>query len=293
MRAFSLSLLTLLLASTILAADDAILRQDLADRAEHQAAMRSRIRTDVVTQARADYWLIIGAAGSVAGNFGTFFKSDLMISNHRSVPQAVDISFFAQGQNGAGGFALKRYTIDANGALYLDDVVARLGRTGLGTLDIRARTSTGGLDTAAKIDAFSRIWTPQANASGTQFAGGTTSQSFPSTMIDTVSGTGRAFLLGLQQDSRFRTNIGIFNNDLSDPHTFTVNVLGTSGQTTFTITVPAWSMVQQSLPGGTWGNLYLVVTPDSGMTGEWWSVYASSSDNITGDGWVTVGSQND
>lgn len=292
MRAFSLSLLTLLVAAAVFA-DDAALRQDRVDRAAHRAATASRIRTDVVAQSRADYWLIIGAAGSVAGNFGTFFKSDLMISNHRNVPQAVDLSFFAQGQNGASGFALKRYTIEANGALYLDDVVAKLGKSGLGTLDIRARTSAGSLDTDAKIDAFSRIWTPQANTAGTQFAGGTTSQSFPSTMIDTIQGTGRAYLLGLQQDSRFRTNIGIFNDDTTNAHTFAVQVLGISGQTTFTITVPAWSMVQQSLPAGNWGNLYLVVTPDSGMTGQWWSVYASSSDNITGDGWVTVGSQND
>src|SRR5687768_18440400 len=51
---------------------------------------------------------------------------------------------------------------------------------------------SGSLDTAAKIDAFSRIWTPQANTAGTAFAGGTTSQSFPSTMIDTISGTSRS-----------------------------------------------------------------------------------------------------
>lgn len=292
MRAVALSLIALILVSTAFA-DDAALLQDRADRAAHRAAAASRIRTDVVTQSRADYWLIIGAAGSVAGNFGTFFKSDLMISNHRNVPQLVDISFFQRGQNGAGGFALKRYTIEANGALYLDDVVAKLGKSDLGTLDIRARLSNGSLDTDAKIDAFSRIWTPQANTAGTQFAGGTTSQSFPSTMIDTISGTRRAYLLGLQQDSRFRTNIGIFNDDLDTAHTFAVEVLGTGGVTTFTVTVPAWSMVQQSLPAGNWGNLYLVVTPPAGMTGEWWSVYASSSDNITGDGWVTLGSQND
>ena len=129
-----------------------------------------------------------------------------------------------------------------------------------------------------------------ANAGGTSFAGGTTSQSFPGIRPDALVGTDPAFLLGLQQDSNFRTNVGIYNYDTSSAHTFTVNIHGLSN-TSMTVTVPAWSIVQTSIPAGNWGPLFAIVFPDSGMNGQWWAAYASSSDNKTGDGWITIGSQ--
>src|SRR5581483_5978493 len=191
---------------------------EIADRAarNNQHSMsRFMPVPQVITEARADYWLLIPAAGSLAGAQGTFFKSDLMITNHRSSDQLVDISWCQQGITCAGtGFQLQRVNIRGNSFIFLDDVVGRLGKSGLGTLDLRARLSDGSLDTSAKIDAFSRIWTPMARAGGTIFQGGTTSQSFPSVRIDSLVGTKRAFVLGLQQDSNFRTNIGIYNDDL-------------------------------------------------------------------------------
>jgi len=294
MRKTIVLLLTLLSAARAVASESFAIQQNLLD---HKAYMQdravSRFLPDVVTKAKGDYWFVIPAGGSLSGAFGTNFKSDVMISNHRSVAQLVDISFFALNGNGADGFQLKRVSIPANSAAFFPDIVRNtLGKTGLGTLDFRARTSTGSLDTDGKLDAFSRIWTPQANSAGTVFAGGTTSQAFPPLTIDNLSGTASATILGLQQDGTFRTNVGIFSEDSSRSHTFGVSLVGTGGNTTFTITVQAWSMNQVSVPAGNWGNFALTITPDSSMSGQWWSAYASSSDNITGDGWVSIGSQN-
>jgi len=270
---------------------DAALR-DRLDRETAQA--QSRIAPNAIASSGSHYWLLIGAAGSVAGSFGTHFQSDMMISNHRSVPQVVAITWCAQAQSCLNGFELLDVTIPANSAINMPDIVgAYLGKSGLGALDLRARTSAGGsLDTAAKIDATSRIWTPMANSVGTIFAGGTSSQSFPSANVQALlSGSPNGTILGLRQDANFRTNIGIYNDDRVNAHTFTIRIIGTSGQTTFTMTVPAFAMVQQAVPAGSYGNIGAVITPDSSALG--WSAYGSSNDNISGDGWVQLASQND
>ncbi|HEX3108092.1 MAG TPA: hypothetical protein VHU41_03280, partial [Thermoanaerobaculia bacterium] len=78
----------------------------------------------------------------------------------------------------------------------------------------------------------------------------------------------------------------------SNPHTWTVQVVGTNGSTSFTVTVPAFSMIQTNLPSGNYGNLYVIFTPPNDVTGtDSWTAYASSTDNGTGDGWVSPATQ--
>jgi hypothetical protein len=277
-------LLAVLLAAVSLSQEQSAIHQHLADHA--------------IIQERSTNWLLIPAAGSLQGAAGTFFRSDVMISNHRSTPQVVDLSFCAQNVScSTSGFQLMQITVPGNSQVFYADIVRQLGKQGsLGTLDIRARTSMsdGTLDAAAKIDAFSRIWTLEAYSSGTPLEGGTTSQSFPSVKIDAVHGSARAYILGLQQDLKYRTNIGIYNDDPTSAHTFTVRLLSADGQTTsFTITVQPWSMNQVPVPVGISGNVMAVITPDSSIGIANWAAYGSSTDNITGDGWVSIGSQNE
>jgi hypothetical protein len=268
------------------------LRDHAALAGQHAA---SRIAPEAITQERAAFWLIIPAAGSTPGVAGTLFRSDLMISNHRGTAQLVDLSWCQQGTPcSVSGYQLMRITVPGSSVVFYSDIVRQLGKSGLGTLDIRARLSDGTLDTSAKIDAFSRIWTPMAYSSGTSFDGGTTSQSFPAVKIDNVHGSARAYILGLQQDIKYRTNIGIYNDDPNNAHTFTVRAISADNQTfSFTITVQPWSMNQMAVPFGTWGNFMAIVSPDAGIGTENWAAYGSSTDNITGDGWVSIGSQND
>jgi len=283
------------LLSLLLIVSPALFAQSPSDDARTQAAKEliaargahvSRAVTFTTLKTGPENWIFIPAAGSLPGNFGTFYKSDLMLANYRNVSQRVRLRWMPQG---ASGFATTTtfVTLPANTAVALSDVVANtMHYSGLGAIEIVARTASDAIDLDAQIDAFSRIWTPQPNTTL-----GTVSQNFGGMGIFHTEGTGQAFALGLQQDAKFRTNIGIVNIDFFNAHTWTVQVVGTSGSTSFQVTVPAFSMIQTSIPSGTYGSLYVVFTPDSGMTGEDWSAYGATSDNGTGDGWVSTATQ--
>src|SRR6266550_5612058 len=64
----------------------------------HVSTSRARTNTAIITG--FDQWIFIPAAGSLAGNFGTFYKSDLMIANYRNVPQIVRVRWLPQGGDG-------------------------------------------------------------------------------------------------------------------------------------------------------------------------------------------------
>ena len=120
-----------------------------------------------------------------------------------------------------------------------------------------------------------RIWTPQPGSTGT------VSQSFPAvSLFDSVDNF-TAFALGLRQDASYRTNVGVVNLD-SAVHTWTITSLNTNATMTLQTGVPASF-------AGTSGNLSLTYdVPDTNFT---WSAYASSVDNVTGDGWVSRATQ--
>src|SRR5438132_10288441 len=114
MRAMLRLLLVLFPVVASAASIDTVLSRDRQDRDAHRAARTaSRFAPEAIITVRSDHWLLIPAAGNLQGNFGTYYKSDVMITNHLSTPQLVDVSFFQQGQNGASGFALVRLTIPA------------------------------------------------------------------------------------------------------------------------------------------------------------------------------------
>ena len=93
--------------------------------------------------------------------------------------------------------------------------------------------------------------------------------------------------MGLRHDAAYRTNFGISNID-NEPHTFVVRFIGDTASAERTITVPAAGMIHQGIPSGTYGNLIIEVTVDDPFAP--WVAYGTSQDNITGDGWVSIGS---
>ena len=245
----------------------------------------SQVHPTATIKTSFEQWIFIPAAGSLQGNFGTFYKSDVMLANYRNVPQIVRVRWIPQAGDGFST-TVQRITIPAMTALaYTDFVGQTLRYTGLGAIEIVARTAADSIDLNAQIDAYSRIWTPQPNTTL-----GTVSQNFAGVGIFHTEGQGQAFALGMQQDTKFRVNVGIVNIDFFNARTWTVQVAGVNGSTSFTITVPAFSMVQQSIPAGNFGALYIVFTPPAGFTDDW-SAYASTSDNGTGDGWVSQATQ--
>jgi hypothetical protein len=248
-------------------------------RENRQATASSfRIKPQIVSVDWTKEAFIIPVVGNLQGSNGTFFKSDVTIANRRSVAQIVSIGFFQRGLNN-GSATVQNFSLDPNVTTINPDFVGRvLGKTGvLGTLLVVARTSTGAIDTAAEIDGFSRIWTPQPGSTGT------VSQAFES--IDLLDSLATSYGYGLRQDEAFRTNVGLVN--LYDtPNTFTVAIIGLRGSSSFTQTVQPYSMEQPSLPAGIYGDCYIRITTSSSNF-NWWSAYGTSVDNVTGDGWVS------
>ena len=192
------------------------------------------------------------------------------------MPQTVSIGWIARGVNN-GSSQVQSFTIPANTTVIEQDFVARvLGKSGLGSIVVIARTASGGIDTAASLDGFSRIWTPQPNSSGT------VSQNFPPVDVEDTLSTSYGY--GLRHDPQYRTNVGLVNL-YATPQTFSVAVVGINGSTSFNVTVQPYSMEQVGLPAGNYGDLFLRIS--SGPNLNWWSAYGTSVDNITGDGWVS------
>jgi hypothetical protein len=242
------------------------------------------VRASVVQLDLHDNAMIIPVAGNVAGSNGTFFRSDVSIANFRTVAQRFAVGWLAQGVNNSSA-PLQFFNLPANSVANLNDFVGvTLGKTGLGGLFIEGVDAAGALDSNASMDAFSRIWTPQPGSSGT------VSQNFDAVSLADSIGASTAFILGLKQSSAFRTNIGIVNLD-TVAHTWTIRSASTGASTT--TTVQPFSIAQVGAPAGSSadpsGSMTMTVTPDAG--GFNWSAYGSSTDNTTGDGWISRAKQ--
>jgi hypothetical protein len=245
-------------------------------------ASREGVRRKVVNVDTTNSAFIFPAAGSVQGAGGTFFKSDAMLANYRASAQNVHLGFLAQGVNNSSRPVVPISLLANTATPYTDIVTTTLGETGLGAILVSGVLSSGNADTNASLDGFSRIYTPQPGASGT------VSLAFPSfTALDSF-GNVAAYALGMRHDTAFRANVGIVNLDDS-ARTFNVSAIGTGGTSNFTVTVEAISMRQVPVPSGNLGSVLVSVVPT--VNGFWWSAYAASVDNITGDGWVSHASQ--
>lgn len=238
--------------------------------------VRAEKRASVVSVDWETYAFVIPAAGSLAGNFGTYFRSDVTFANRRSQDQIISIGWIARGVNN-GSAAVFSFKLPANTTDFEPDFVGRvLGRSGLGSIVVIAVDSAGNVDKLASIDAFSRIWTNQPGSSGT------VSQDFPP--VDVEDNLATSYAYGLRQDEQYRTNVGLVNLNNST-ETYTIVVIGTRGSRTFTQVVQPYSMEQVALPAGTYGDLSLRIS--NGISFNWWTAYGTSVDNITGDGWVS------
>ena len=241
------------------------------------------VRVSVIAFDVHDSSFLIPIAGNTAGGGGTFFRSDMSIANYRSVAQRLGIGWLAQGQNNTNS-PLQFFNIPANSTAALNDFVgATLGKTGLGAIFVEGVDSAGNLDSMASLDGFSRIWTPQPGSSGS------VSQNFDAVSLTDLIGSLDTFIIGLKQSSAFRSNVGIVNLDTA-AHTWTIRSTVTGA--TSTVTVQPYSVSQGGAPAGSadsLGNVNLQLNSDG--FGFWWSAYGSSTDNVTGDGWISRGKQ--
>jgi len=219
---------------------------------------------------------IFQGAGSLAGSGGTFFHSDVMISNHRDADQLLAIGFLRLGLDNSNE-PLQYFTLPAHQTVALDDfVAATLHTSGFGAVLVAGVDAQHANDPGAILDGQSRIWTFQPGSSGKVSLG------LPAVDVIDIIGNSTAYALGLRHDASAHTNVGIVNLD-SVAHTWTVNAVGLTKTAAFTVTVQPVSVTQVGLPAGTYGNLFLAMAPDA--DGFDWSAYGVSVDNATGDSW--------
>ena len=250
---------------------------------EMTARMRDQVHASVISVESSNTSFIIPIAGNAAGGNGTFFKSDVSLANYRAAIQRIAVGWLQSGVDNTNA-PLVFFQIGANQVVFVDDFVGtQLGKTGLGAVLVVGVDGSGNPDSSANLDGYSRIWTPQPGSSGT------VSQNFPSVDVNDSLGSLTAYVLGLKQNSQYRSNVGIVNLD-SAAHTWTVRSVVNGAANT--VTVPANSVVQTGIAASSataQGNVALsIATSGSGF---WWSAYGTSVDNVTGDGWVARATQ--
>lgn len=256
------------------------------------AEPRLRPKSDVLFVDQVASAFVIPVVGSTAGIGGTFFKSEIVLSNYRSnIPQRIAVTFLPLGAASAPTrtvFELPAFENNGDLGLVSEDFLnARMGLGGLGALLVEGIDSNGNPDPTAQIDGFARVWTLQPPSAGCPNPSGTVSQTMlPVPTNHLVGAQFPAFALGLRQDENFRTNVGIVNLSESS-RTWTVEVVGTRGSISFPVVVPANSLIQTPVPSGTYGNVsitFTLTTPSSSEVR--WTGYGTSVDNRTGDGWL-------
>ena len=231
----------------------------------------------------------IPAAGSVRGANNTFFRSDVTLVNWNLSDQRTQVLWSPNGSSTPQAFQM---TIPGDRPPFTvtDFVGTILNQSGLGSLVFIPVLSNGNFDPNGAIDVYSRIWTNQPNATGT------VSQPFPGVDLGHLFGEYEAWIMGLRVDSNYRTNFGIVNFD-EVPRKFLITVFPDSAPpgalTEISVTVPAAGMIQQSVPGnfsGNQGPIGLLVEIDEDVPGDdqLWTAYAATTDNTTGDGWVSI-----
>jgi hypothetical protein len=242
-------------------------------------------RPSSITTRAASPSLLLAAVGNIAGGNGTHFRTDVTLVNHRAEAQRVALLFIKRDVNNSAATPLF-IDLPAHSVLFYPDFVGeQLKLEGFGALRIRAVTASGGNDVDGKLDAFARIWTLQPGTTGS------VSQAFYAQREEDLHGNAAnsAYVIGLTHDERFRTNVAIVNLDGSAAQSYTIRVVGTNGSTTFQMSLLPLSFSQVALPAGVYGELYLVITPDTGIidpSGEsTYAAYGSTVDNVTGDSW--------
>ncbi len=170
--------------------------------AEIKAVFEKRLRADLsplFTTLGIDYersWLVPSAA-RMAGQGGSFYTTDLTIANRTAADATVTLKFLGHDADGQGG-AERTVTVGAGRAVAFDDVLGTQFAVVSGYGAIRVRSS-------AQLTVLGETWTPGP-------WGGTFGQSVPAMADDDlIDGRSPRSIVGVREDSSFRTNLMLAN----------------------------------------------------------------------------------
>jgi PKD repeat protein len=144
---------------------------------------------------RSQQW--IDGVGAVPGAGGTFFRSNLSITNRNASPAEVAIDYVPRGSGAPA--ATQSITIGAHSTRFFQDAVTELFPAvgGAGTFILRTSTAT-------PVVAWARTFNDRDLS-------GTLGQFIPAFGTEDLIGAQGAILQGLSESGGFRTNLGIVN----------------------------------------------------------------------------------
>jgi hypothetical protein len=216
---------------------------------------------------------VIPAAGSVAGGFGSFFRTEVAITNPSPFAMAVVLVYHPAGRSAEPGDPRSTTLLMGNQSRSYSDLVATMGQTGLGSIDVLTSGFTPVITTRVYNDA------------GTAGTSGFTEEVV--TSYEAIRSGAYADFTIAADLTNYRVNMGI--RTLGEPSTFAVTVYDTTGAlvgSTTARTVPANYFEQISLSAFLAG----VTPPPGGLarihitSGGPAVFYAATNDNRTNDG---------
>lgn len=212
----------------------------------------------------------VAVVGSTPGQFGSFFKTSVQLSNPGSSASFGRLVFHPAGVIGVPTNPSLSFTLAPGQTVSYPDVVAAMTQTGLGSLDVYVTQGTPIPNVVARIF-------DDAGASGTL---GFTA---PFVGKSDVPSSGTGYLLGPADTTRFRYNIGI--RTLDHAVTVTAKVRNSSGGVIHTAT----SALLENYFQQTTADEFLGFTLGSNesiqitFSGGGAIVYGATVDNVTND----------
>ena len=216
---------------------------------------------------------VIPAAGSAAGGFGSFFRTEVTITNPSPFGMGVRLVYHPAGRSAEPGDPARNTLLVGNESRTFTDFVATMGQTGLGSFDVLTTGFTPVITT--------RVY----NDGGTAGTSGFTEEVV--TSYEAIRSGAYADFTIPADLTNYRVNMGI--RTLGEPTTFVVTVFDAAGAlvgNTTERTVPANYFEQIPLSAFLAG-----VTPPAGglarihvTSGGSAVFYAATNDNRTNDG---------
>lgn len=237
--------------------------------------------------------IVVPVVGNAAGGNGTYFKSTITLIDEKyrdgggPRQQRVRVDFYPRG--GSADLTRPEFFTMSGFLQHWDNFLDELSatpRSGLGAVVFTAVDDAGNEDTTGRLFAASRIYTAQASTGGCVTPGGEVSQAMESVPAADLSSERRAWIHGLRNDTRFRSNLGIVNHSDS-AQTFVVTLYPFTGgdPISYETTVPARGMIHDAVRAGDYGRS-LIIGLQAKTPGFYFSAYGSTVDNATGDGWT-------
>jgi hypothetical protein len=215
---------------------------------------------------------VIPVAGSAAGAFGSFFRTEVTITNPTSLAFGVRMVFHPAGRSAEPGDPTRNFLLVDEESQTFTDLVATMGQTGLGSFDVLTTGFTPVITTRVYNDA------------GTAGTSGFTEEVV--TPYEAIKSGAYANFTIPADLTNYRLNVGI--RTLAESTTFAVTVFDAKGE-------PVGNTTERTLPANYFEQIPLSafvagVTPPAGglarihVTSGAAVFYAATTDNRTNDG---------